>query len=40
VLTRNNSKTSVIDNGGYRLTFDIILSPRVGFLASHDWHEV
>jgi hypothetical protein len=37
---RNNGKTSAIDYGGYRLTFDMILLLRVGFLASHDWHMV
>jgi hypothetical protein len=39
-LTRNNDKTSAIDCGGYRSTFNMILSPRVGFLASHDRHGV
>jgi hypothetical protein len=38
--TRNTGKTSAIDGGGYGLTFDIIPSPRVGFLASPDWHGV
>jgi hypothetical protein len=37
---RNNDKTSVIDCGAYRLTFSMILSPRVRFLASHDRHGV
>jgi hypothetical protein len=37
---RNNSKSSAIDCGVYGSTFDVILSPRVGFLASHDRHEV
>jgi hypothetical protein len=26
---RNNDKTSAIDCGGYKLTFDVILSPMV-----------
>jgi hypothetical protein len=34
---RNNDKTSVIDCGGYRSSFDLILLPLVWFLASHDW---
>jgi hypothetical protein len=34
--TRNNGRTSAIDCGGYGPTFDVILSPRVGFLVSHD----
>jgi hypothetical protein len=33
---RNNDKTSVRDCGGYRSTFDMILSPMVRSLASHD----
>jgi hypothetical protein len=33
---RNNNKTSAIDCGGYELTFNVILSPKAGFLASHD----
>jgi hypothetical protein len=37
---RNNGKTSVIDCGGYRSTFDVILSPTVRYLASHDQHRV
>jgi hypothetical protein len=37
---RNNAKTSAIDCGGYRLSFDVILSPMVRSLASHDWHVV
>jgi hypothetical protein len=37
---RNNDRTLAIDCGGYILTFDMILSPRVGFLASHDRHVV
>jgi hypothetical protein len=37
---RNNDKTSAIDCRDYRSTFDMILSPRVGFLASHDRHRV
>jgi hypothetical protein len=37
---RNNGKTSAIDGRGYRSTFDMILSPRVRSLASHDWHGV
>jgi hypothetical protein len=32
---RNNDKTSAIDYGGYRSTFDVILSPMVSSLASH-----
>jgi hypothetical protein len=36
----NNGRTSVIDYGGYGLTVNMIISPRVGFLASHDRHEV
>jgi hypothetical protein len=28
---RNNGKTSAIDGGGYRSTFDMILSSRVRF---------
>jgi hypothetical protein len=39
-IMRNNNKTSVIDCGGYRSTFDMILSPMVGSLASHDRHGV
>jgi hypothetical protein len=38
--TRNNSKTSVIDYGGYKSTFDVILSPMVMSLASHDRYGV
>jgi hypothetical protein len=37
---RNNGKTSVIDCGGYGSTFDMILFPRVWFLASHNRHGV
>jgi hypothetical protein len=37
---RNNKKTSVIYGRGYRSTFNMILSPGVGFLASHDRHRV
>jgi hypothetical protein len=37
---RNNDNTSVIDGGGYRSTFDMIFSPRVWFLASHDPHMI
>jgi hypothetical protein len=37
---RNIGKTSVIDCGGYGSTFDMILFPRVEFLASHDRHEI
>jgi hypothetical protein len=28
------------DCGGYKSTFDMILSPRVRFLAFHNWHRV
>jgi hypothetical protein len=37
---RYNGKTSVIDCGGYRSNFDVILSPRVRVLVSHDRHGV
>jgi hypothetical protein len=37
---RNNSKTSVIDCGGYKTTSDMILSFMVRSLASHNWHGV
>jgi hypothetical protein len=37
---RNNDKTSAIDCGGYRLSFDVILFPMVRYLASHDRHVV
>jgi hypothetical protein len=37
---RNNDKTSAIDYGGYRSSFDVILFPMVRFLASHDRHVV
>jgi hypothetical protein len=37
---KNNGKTSAIDYGGYRLTFDMILSPIVRSLASYDRHVV
>jgi hypothetical protein len=36
----NNNKTLMIDCGGYILTFDMILSPKVRLLAFHDWHEI
>jgi hypothetical protein len=39
-LMRNNGRTSVIDYGGYRSSFDSILFPLVRFLASHDRHRV
>jgi hypothetical protein len=35
---RNNGKTSSIDCGGNRSSFDVILSPMVRSLASHNWH--
>jgi hypothetical protein len=35
---RNNGKTSVIDYGGYRSSFNVILLPMVRSLASHDRH--
>jgi hypothetical protein len=38
--TRNNGKASAIGDGGYRSTFYMILSPRVGFLTSQDRHRV
>jgi hypothetical protein len=38
--TRNNGKTSVIECGGYRSTFDMILFPFIRSLASHDRHGV
>jgi hypothetical protein len=38
--TRNNGRTLAIDYGVYRSTFNMILSPRVGFSASHDRHGV
>jgi hypothetical protein len=37
---RNNGKTLVIDCRGYGSTFDMILFPRVWFLASHNRHGV
>jgi hypothetical protein len=37
---RNNDKTSAIDYGGYRSTFDMIFSPMVRSLTSHDRHRV
>jgi hypothetical protein len=39
-LTRNNDTTSVIDYRGYKSTFNMTLSPRIRFVASHDWHGV
>jgi hypothetical protein len=33
---RNNDKTSAIDCGGYRSSFDVIPFPMVRSLASHD----
>jgi hypothetical protein len=39
-LTRNNDTTSVIEYRGYKSTFNIILSSRVRFVASHDSHSV
>jgi hypothetical protein len=35
---RNNGKTSVIDCEGYSSTFNMILSPMMRSLASHDRH--
>jgi hypothetical protein len=37
---RNNGKTSVIDYGGYKSSFDVILFPIVRSLASHDRHVI
>jgi hypothetical protein len=37
---RNIGKTSAIDYGSYRSIFDVILSPMVRSLASHDRHGV
>jgi hypothetical protein len=37
---RNNDKTSAIDCRGYILSFDVILSPMVRSLASHNRHGV
>jgi hypothetical protein len=38
--TRNNDKTSVIDCGGYRSSFNVFLSPMVSSFASHDGYGV
>jgi hypothetical protein len=35
---KNNGKISAIDCRDYKSTFNMILFPRVGFLASHDRH--
>jgi hypothetical protein len=37
---RNNDKTSAIDYEGYRSTFDMILSPMVRSMVSHNRHGV
>jgi hypothetical protein len=37
---RNNGKTSAIDCGGYKSSFDVILFSVVRSLASHDRHVV
>jgi hypothetical protein len=37
---RNNGKTSVIDDEGYKSTLNLILSLRAKFLASHDQYGV
>jgi hypothetical protein len=37
---RNNGNTFVTDCGGYRSAFDVILSPMVKSLASHNRHGV
>jgi hypothetical protein len=37
---RNNGKTSAIDYGGYRSSFNVILFSMVRYLASHDRHVV
>jgi hypothetical protein len=39
-LMKNNGNALMIDCGGYTSTFDVILSPMVRSLASHDRHGV